>query len=111
VPVAEYTDYAALARQNATPEYHTYVKTLEEIKAAAAELSPEDQFELFRWWTQSDAFKSRQLEALQRELALGIDDLENGRHTSYQAYELRELADEIGRAGRERQQKPSRKPS
>ena len=85
------------------------MKTLEEIKAAAAELSPDEQFELFRWCTQSDAFKARQLEALKREVARGIHDLEEGKYTSYQSEELTVLKDEIARSGRERQERVSRK--
>ena len=50
---------------------------IEEIKTAAAELGPEDQFELFRWWVQSDTFKQKQLAALKHDLAAGLADLEN----------------------------------
>jgi hypothetical protein len=56
------------------------VSTLEEIKAAAAALDPEEQAELFRWWTQSDTFRARQLAALKRDLAVGIEQLEHGRY-------------------------------
>jgi hypothetical protein len=41
---------------------------LEEVKAAAAALDPEEQAEFFRWWTQSGTFKARQVAALKRDL-------------------------------------------
>jgi hypothetical protein len=66
-----------------SPWYIGDVSTLEEIKAAAAALNAEEQVELFRWWTQSDAFKVRQLAALKRELALGIEQLEHGRYRTF----------------------------
>jgi hypothetical protein len=65
------------------PWYVGDVSTLEEIKAAAAALKPDEQVELFRWWTQSDAFRARQLAALKRELALGIEPLEHGRYRTF----------------------------
>jgi hypothetical protein len=65
------------------PWYVGDVSTLEEIKTAAAALNAEEQVELFRWWTQSDAFKVRQLAALKRELALGIERLEHGRYRTF----------------------------
>jgi hypothetical protein len=40
------------------------MSALEKIKAAAAELGPDEQYELFRWWIESDAFRQRQLAAL-----------------------------------------------
>ncbi len=48
---------------------------LEKVKAAAARLAPDEQAELFRWWVESEGFKTRQ------------------------------LAEDIGRAGRERLKK------
>ena len=75
---------------------------IEEIKTAAAELGPEDQFELFRWWVQSDTFKQKQLAALKHDLAAGLADLENGRYQSYDESHVMPLAEEIGRYGRER---------
>ena len=43
------------------------MKPAEKIKAAAAELNPDEQVELFRWWVESDTFKTRQLAALNRD--------------------------------------------
>jgi hypothetical protein len=42
------------------------MKAVEKIKAAAAELNPDEQVELFRWWVESDTFKTRQLATLKR---------------------------------------------
>jgi hypothetical protein len=75
---------------------------IEAIKTAAAELGPEDQFELFRWWVQSDAFKQRQLAALKHDLTTGLADLENGRYQSYDESHVMQLAEEISRSGLER---------
>jgi len=53
---------------------------LDEIKAATAALKPEDQMELFSWWIQTDTFKTRQLAALKRDLAVGLEQLDQGRY-------------------------------
>jgi hypothetical protein len=76
--------------------------TVEEIKVAAAELNPDQQVELFRWWVESDAFKQRHLAALRREVAIGVEDLERGRYQTYTNSNVMQLAEEIGRSGRER---------
>jgi hypothetical protein len=52
------------------------MSTIDEIKAASAALNPDEQAELFQWWVQSDAFKARQLAALKRDLAAGIEQLD-----------------------------------
>ncbi|HYG36286.1 MAG TPA: hypothetical protein VEC99_15950 [Clostridia bacterium] len=78
------------------------MSTLEEIKAATAKLSPEEQVELFRWWTSSETFRTRQLAALKHELALGIDQLEQGKYRTYEDASLMQLAEEVGQVGRER---------
>jgi len=79
---------------------------LDEIKAATAKLPPDEQYQLFRWWTESDAFRKRQLAALKGDIAGGIDDLENGRFQTYSESGIMQLAEEIGRTGRERLKKP-----
>jgi hypothetical protein len=78
------------------------VSTLEEIKAATARLRPDDQFELFRWWTESEVFKARQLAALKKDIAEGIEQLDRGQHRAYDEANLMQLMEEIGQAGRER---------
>lgn len=59
------------------------MSALDQVKAAAAALNPDEQVEFFRWWTQSDAFRARQLAALKRDLAIGIEQLEHGRYRTY----------------------------
>ena len=81
------------------------MSVVEKIKLAAAELNPDEQFELFRWWTESDGFRQRQLAALQRDIAAGIDDLKNGRVQTYSEANVMQLAEDIGRTGRERLKK------
>jgi len=78
------------------------MSAVEKIKAAAAGLGPDEQYELFRWWIESDSFKQRQLAALKRDIAAGIEDLEQGRFQTYSDANVMQLAENIGRAGRER---------
>ena len=78
------------------------MNAVEKIKAAAAELDPEERVELFRWWVESPEFKKGQLAALKREIAKGIDDLENGRYRTHDAANAMQLAEEVGQLGRER---------
>jgi hypothetical protein len=81
------------------------MSTVDEIKAAAAKLSPEEQYDLFRWWIESDTFKARQIAALKKDLAAGIEDLEQGRYREYDDSNVMHLAEEVGRSGRERLKK------
>jgi hypothetical protein len=81
------------------------MSAVEKIKMAAAELDPDEQYELFRWWTESDAFRQRHLAALKQDIAIGIDDLDNGRYQTYSDANVMQLAGDIGRSGRERLKK------
>ena len=78
------------------------MSAVEKIKLAAAELNPDEQFELFRWWTESGVFRQRQLAALHSDIAAGIADLENGRFQTYSEANVMQLAEDVGRSGRER---------
>ena len=82
------------------------MSTVEKIKLAAAELGPDEQYELFCWWTGSDAFRQRQLTALKFQITSDIDDLNDGRHQTYDDTNVMQLAEDVGRAGRERLKKP-----
>jgi hypothetical protein len=75
---------------------------VEKIKAAASKLNPDEQYDLFRWWIESDGFRQKQLAALKRDIAAGIEDLENGRYQTYSESDAMRLAEDIGRRGRER---------
>ncbi len=75
--------------------------TVDEIKAAAARLNPDEQVELFRWWVESDTFKQRQLAALKRDLVAGLEQLAQGHYRTYDDTNVMQLAEEVGRAGRE----------
>ena len=77
------------------------MSAIEKIKAAATELNSDEQYELFRWWVESDSFKQHQLAALKRDIAAGIDDLENGRYRTCTDSNVMQLAEDIGRSGRE----------
>jgi hypothetical protein len=78
---------------------------VEKNKAAAAKLNPDEQVELFRWWVDSDTFRQRHLAALNREIATGVADLENGRYQTYTDTSMMQLAEDVGRMGRERLRK------
>jgi hypothetical protein len=78
------------------------MSVLEKVKTATAKLAPDEQFELFRWWVESDTFKTRQLTALKCDLATGIDQLDSGHYQTYDDANGMHLAEEVGRAGRER---------
>jgi hypothetical protein len=77
------------------------MSAVEKIKAAAAKLAPDEQYELFRWWIESDAFRQRQLAALKRDIAIGIEQLDGGHYQTYDANGM-QLAEDVGRSGRER---------
>jgi hypothetical protein len=81
------------------------MSAVEKIKAAAAELGPDEQYELFRWWTESEAFRQRQLTTLKYQITSGIDDLNDGRYQIYDDKSVMQLAEDVGRAGRERLKK------
>lgn len=81
------------------------MSVLEKVKAAAAKLDPDEQVELFRWWVESDSFKARQLAALKRDLATGLDQLDSGRYQTYDDTDVMQLAEDVGWAGRERLKK------
>ena len=86
------------------------MSTLEEIKAAAAALNPEEQVELFRWWTQTDIFKARQLNALKRDIAVGIKQLEHGQYRVLDDANLMRFAEEVGTSCRQRLKSKQRQP-
>ena len=67
------------------------MSAVEKIKLAAAELGPDEQYELFRWWTESDAFRQRQLAALKRDIAIGIEQLDSGRYQTYSEANVMQL--------------------
>jgi hypothetical protein len=74
---------------------------LEKIKAETSKLNPDEQYDLFRWWIESDGFKERQLATLRQDIAEGIEDLENGRYRVYSESDAMRLAEDIGQRGRQ----------
>lgn len=85
------------------------MSAVEKIKAAAARLDPDEQFELFRWWIESEGFRQRQLAALKKDISAGINDLDSGRYQVYSETSVMQLAAEISRTGRQRLAKASKK--
>ena len=86
------------------------MSAVEKIKAAAAELNPDEQVELFRWWVESDTFKQRQLAVLKRDIAIGIEQLEEGGYRTYDEKNVMRLAEDVGRSGRARLAKARKNP-
>jgi hypothetical protein len=86
------------------------MSAVEKIKAAAAKLNADEQVELFRWWVESDTFKQRHLAALKREVALGVEDLDRRQYQTYNDANVMQLAEDVGRAGRERLKKTPKDP-
>jgi hypothetical protein len=86
------------------------MNAVEKIKAAAAELNPDEQVELFRWWVESDTFKQRHLAALRREVAIGVEDLERGRYQTYTDANVMQLAEDVGQSGNKRLAKTRKNP-
>jgi hypothetical protein len=86
------------------------MSAVEKIKAAAVELDPDEQYELFRWWVESDSFKQRQLAALKHDITSGLDALESGRYQTYTDANVMQLAEDVGRIGRERLTKARKNP-
>jgi hypothetical protein len=78
------------------------MNALEKIKAQASKLNPDEQYDLFRWWIESDGFKAKQLTALKKDIAAGIEDLENGRYQVYSESNAMRLAEDVCRRGRDR---------
>jgi len=78
------------------------MSAVEKIKAAAAELDPDEQVELFRWWVESDTFRQRHLAALKSDLAVGLEQLDRGRYQTFNDASVMQLAEDVGRSGRER---------
>src|SRR5437870_4232527 len=83
------------------------MSAVEKIKAAAAKLDPDEQHELFRCWIESDAFRQRQLAALKRDIAVGVEQLHSGCFQTYDDANAMQLAEDIGRSGRERLKQPA----
>jgi len=83
------------------------MSVLEKVKAATAKLAPEEQFDLFRWWMESNIFKTRQLAALKKDIKIGLDQLDSGSYQTYTDTNIMQLADEISKKGRERLKKRS----
>ena len=84
------------------------MSTVDEIKAAAARLSADEQYQLFHWWVETTTFKQRQIAALKQEILDGLNQLESGHYTEYSDQDVMKLAEEIGQAGQRRlgRQKP-----
>jgi hypothetical protein len=52
--------------------------TVEEIKKAAANLSPDEQVELFQWLENSDELRRLRYGQLKRDIAAGIQEADRG---------------------------------
>ena len=75
---------AVVDRKRFAVIFYKAMSAVEKIKVVAAKLDADEQYELFRWWVESDAFRQRQLAALKREIAVGVGQLAGGRYQTYQ---------------------------
>jgi hypothetical protein len=54
------------------------MSTVQEIKAAAFQLSPREQLELSEWLANSESVRNLRLEELRRDLAIGVAQADRG---------------------------------
>ena len=80
------------------------MSTVDEIKAAALQLTESEQVGLYRWLDEAESIRRWKLADLQREIAIGLEQLERGDYTTYDAASLSSLAEDISRRGRARLQ-------
>jgi hypothetical protein len=76
--------------------------TVEELKAEAAKLPPDDRFALAEWIEQSEDIRDLRRGALIREIRIGLDELDRGECGECKdEMELREFFDGVKARGRE----------
>ena len=73
--------------------------TVEEIKKAAANLSPDEQVELFRWLENSDELRRLRYEQLKRDIAAGIEEADRGETSLLDIEEIKGVARERANSG------------
>ena len=79
------------------------MSTLQEIKPAIASLPQDEQFELWKWLSESRAVRQFNEEEFRREVQLGLEDLERGRYLQLKDDQaLREYMDGVKARGRAR---------
>lgn len=80
------------------------MSTVDEIKAAALQLTENEQVGLYRWLDEAEAVRRWKLADLQREIAIGLQQLERGESATYDDASLSSLVEDISRRGRARLQ-------
>ena len=76
--------------------------TVEELKAEAAKLPPDDRFALAEWIEQSEDIRELRRAALVREIEIGLDQLDRGECVECKDdAELRSFFDGVKARGRE----------
>jgi len=76
--------------------------TVEELKAEAAKLPPDDRFALAEWIEQSEDIRELRRAALVREIGVGLDELDRGECVECKDdVELRGFFDGVKVRGRE----------
>ncbi|MBI4026162.1 MAG: hypothetical protein HY360_14340 [Verrucomicrobia bacterium] len=84
------------------------MSTVDELKAAAATLAPSERYELLKWLTSPDEVHKIQIEELRREIAIGIDQMEQDQYKAYDGKSLNELVKEVCVRGRKKLVQPKR---
>jgi|HubBroStandDraft_4_1064222.scaffolds.fasta_scaffold3305821_1 hypothetical protein len=54
------------------------MSTMTEVKRATEKLSPKDRWDLFVWLRESEDVRSRQVDELRRDLAVGVEQADRG---------------------------------
>ncbi len=76
--------------------------TVEELKAEAAKLPPDDRFALAEWIEQSEDIRDLRRAALVREIRIGLDEIDRGECVECKdEAELRAFFDGVKARGRE----------
>jgi len=74
--------------------YSRAMSTVTEVKAATKQLSPQDQWELYRWLGEAENLRQFRLEELRREIAVGIEQADRGETAPL---DVQTLKDEVHR--------------
>jgi hypothetical protein len=73
--------------------------TVEEIKKAATNLSPDEQVELFQWLHNSFELQQARYEQLKRDIAAGIEEADRGETSVLDVEEIKSIVRQLKNSG------------
>jgi len=73
--------------------------TVEEIKKAATNLSPDEQVELFQWLHNSVELQQARYEQLKRDIAAGIEEADRGETSVLDVEEIKSIVRQLKNSG------------